>query len=267
MIRILVDDIAKVSMKPGKNALTSIAKKIVRAYPRSFQDEIEGSVIGTGYDSILKQIQTRFENINRKMTEFSVKRKHDESAEDEEELLEGGSSHKKSLCDEYGCINYLPVNYPEGETEETQEYKKNILKEKYSVGETNEVEELLMNTFFSQRNDIINKNATVCSLLEEWPHMFHETGMFIHFWKLTNIKIRDKMEAALVTNGGQNLNWMKSEQDEHIRKIHEELVEARCIVGNKTPEVPAMICAVMSHFGDKEEFLYITVEVSLYDWV
>lgn len=108
----------------------------------------------------MKQIQTRFENINRKTAEFSVKRKHDESAEDEEELLEVGSSHKKSLCDEYGCINYLPVNYPEGKTEETQECKKNILIGKYSLGETNEVEELMTNTFFSQRKDILSKNAT-----------------------------------------------------------------------------------------------------------
>lgn len=103
------------------------------------QDEIEGNVIGTGYDSILKHIQTKFENINRKTAEFSVKRKHNESAEGEGELLEVGSSHKKSLCDEYGCINYLPVHYLEGETEETQESKKNILKQKDSLGETNEV--------------------------------------------------------------------------------------------------------------------------------
>lgn len=124
----------------------------------------------------------------------------------------------------------------------------------------------MMVTFFSQRNYIIYKNATICNLLVEWPHLFQETGMFAHFRQLTNIKIRDKMESALVTNGEQIVNWMKSEQNKHIRKIHEELVEARCIVDNKTPAVSVMICAIMSYFGDKEEFLYQVAEVSSRDW-
>lgn len=53
MVRILVDDICKISQKPGKKALATIAHKIVKKYPKYFLDEIEGTLFGFGYDSLL----------------------------------------------------------------------------------------------------------------------------------------------------------------------------------------------------------------------
>lgn len=48
IIRIVVAEILTVCQKPGKRHITEIARKMVIRYPKSFQDEIEGQVVGTG---------------------------------------------------------------------------------------------------------------------------------------------------------------------------------------------------------------------------
>ena len=160
MVRILVDEISKISQKPGKKALATIAQKIVKKYPKSFRDEIEGSLVGTGYDSLLKQLQIRFDNINRNSNSNSFKRKSSLATENEDEV-EDGPALRISIRDRYGCINYMPSDYPDGESESTQENKQSLLKEKYKQRLNNEVEDLMRETYFSQRKDIVEKKRTV----------------------------------------------------------------------------------------------------------
>ena len=75
MVDILVGKICKISQKPGKRELTAIAQKIVNKFPKSFLDETEGTPVGSGCDSLLKQLQSRFDNINR-ISDNSLKRKN-----------------------------------------------------------------------------------------------------------------------------------------------------------------------------------------------
>ena len=51
IIRIVVAEITAVCKKPGKRHITEIAREMVICYPKSFRDEIEGQVVGTGYDT------------------------------------------------------------------------------------------------------------------------------------------------------------------------------------------------------------------------
>ena len=125
MVRILADEISKIIKKPGKKAL---AQLIVKTYPSSFQDELEGSFVGTGYDSLQKQSQTRFDNLNRYSNDNTFKRKWEDFLVTEENImLRPGPTQKMYLHDKYGCINYMPTDYPDGESEATQEEKKVLL--------------------------------------------------------------------------------------------------------------------------------------------
>lgn len=65
IIRIVVAEILTVCKKPGKRHITEIARNMVIRYPKSFQDEIEGQVVGTGYDSLVKQFLSRIDNYRR----------------------------------------------------------------------------------------------------------------------------------------------------------------------------------------------------------
>lgn len=63
MVRIVVCEMMKVTPSISKMNATDVAKKIVAKYPKSLQDVIEGDIIGTGYQSLVKQIQNRVENV------------------------------------------------------------------------------------------------------------------------------------------------------------------------------------------------------------
>lgn len=54
---------------------------------------------------------------------------------------------------------------------------------------------------------------------------------------------------------------MEEETVKEIRGIRQELEEAKLCLDNGNPEVMAMICAIMAHLHEKEEFLYICVKV------
>ena len=56
IVRIICSDVSQISAKPGKKALAIIAQNFVKAYPTSFEDVIEGTRIGSGCDSLLKQL-------------------------------------------------------------------------------------------------------------------------------------------------------------------------------------------------------------------
>lgn len=212
MVRILADEISKITKKSGKKALTTIAQKIVKTYPKSFLDEIDGSVVGTGYDSLLKQLQTRFNNMNRKFMNDSFKRTLEDSLSDEEnDTPRTSPTQKIYLRDKYGCINFMPVDYPNGESETTQEEKKVLLQQKYKQRLKDGVEDLMKDTYTSQRKDIIEKKMDLPDLQTSWPYLFDQAGMFVHFKELTGINIKEAIETALTHKGERMDGWQKSQ--------------------------------------------------------
>lgn len=61
VIRIVDAEILALCKKPGKRQITEIARKMVIRYPKSFTDEIEGQIIGTGYDSLVNQYMSQID--------------------------------------------------------------------------------------------------------------------------------------------------------------------------------------------------------------
>ena len=57
MIRVLADDIAKITSRPMRKHLTVVASKVVAEFPSSFQDKLDDVVVGSGYNSILTQLE------------------------------------------------------------------------------------------------------------------------------------------------------------------------------------------------------------------
>ncbi|KAK4317467.1 hypothetical protein Pmani_011468 [Petrolisthes manimaculis] len=255
IIRILCSEVAIVCQRPRKKALSIIAQKIVHAYPNSFADIFDGTKIGTGHDSVLKQLQGRFDNMNRQT--HGIKRK----------LLDdyngtAGAIARKHMMDEYGCINFMPLKYPDTETKCQLNEKKLILKDKMLLRECEQVESLLQETYILQRINIIDDKMPINELKEQWPHLFKATGMFIHFCKLTGIKIRDKIEMSLENKRKKLMAWMGEQENKKIKRILLDLIETKVDLKNVNPELPAFIQAIMAHFQEKEESLCLLVESS-----
>ena len=69
MVRILCDEIRGYTTVPGQKNLAQIAQMMVAKYKDSFCD----CVIGSGYESLLKQMEERIANLNRKNGKDLVK--------------------------------------------------------------------------------------------------------------------------------------------------------------------------------------------------
>lgn len=124
MVRIAIREMMKVTPSISKMNATDVAKKIVAKYPKSLQDVIEGDIIGTGYQSLVKQIQNRVENVKRPSTPTITKRKNWHDSETGEIPPE----KRVKIQDTYGCINWHVKFLPLGETAESQQQKKEKLK-------------------------------------------------------------------------------------------------------------------------------------------
>lgn len=153
MIRIVVSEMKKACASPRKRASVEVAKKMVAKYPQSLQDVIEGDVVGPGYHSLVKQLQTRVENVKRSSTPTIMKRKQQSDEYDTEEIP---AEEKAAVQDTYGCIKWDMKFMPVSETTDSQQEKKLQMKE--LSGQANfspdQVKTLMKCTYYSQRKAI-----------------------------------------------------------------------------------------------------------------
>ncbi|XP_036956914.1 uncharacterized protein LOC119021087 isoform X2 [Acanthopagrus latus] len=169
MIRIVVSEMMKICKNPTKQNTTEIAKRMVARYPRSLQDVIDGDIIGLGYHSLAKQLQSRVENVKRPDTP-KIKRRNRASDDDTDEISVKQRAH---VQDTYGCVNWMPKHLPLPETVTSQSEKKEKMKTFEEINfNSDAVKELIKSTYFTQRKDI-NNGESIKNLSHEWPFLFH----------------------------------------------------------------------------------------------
>ncbi|XP_056335164.1 uncharacterized protein LOC130246305 [Danio aesculapii] len=198
LIRLMVSEILTICPTPGKKHLSEIARKIVAMYPQSFKDVIEDQVVGSGYDSLTKQLQSRVDNMKRGKISLYLKRQTSSASEGDD------TPFKIKRVDTYGCINWQPKQLPEGETEESQKCIQEELKtmHKNKCNNTKDIEKKMMDTFYNQRRNIISGMDTPL-LVEEWPYLFEMCGLIIHFKELTGL---DVDREAVSSNVGESFH-------------------------------------------------------------
>ncbi|KAI4895674.1 hypothetical protein NFI96_020670 [Prochilodus magdalenae] len=105
-IRIVVSEMMKVCNNPTKRNTTE--KRMVAKYPKPLQNVFEGDV-GSGYHSLVRQLQARVEKVKPPNTPKIKKHKPASNGSDTEDIP---AEQKASVQDTYGCVNwelkYLP---------------------------------------------------------------------------------------------------------------------------------------------------------------
>ncbi|GAA6096153.1 uncharacterized protein LOC110971785 [Tachysurus ichikawai] len=208
MVRIVVAAMLKVCTCPSRMNLTEVAKRMVAKYPKSLQDVIAESVIGPGYYSLVKQFQARVENARRTSTPKIKKRIHDAEEYDTEEVT---PEKRAAVQDTYGCINWELRFMPLSETAESQQLKKEKMRSLLQTTDCNEeeVKVLMKSTYYSQRKDI-NKGTDMKILTDDWPFLFQESGMEVHFKDLTEIPLNSTFLNSIDGKGNRLLNFMRN---------------------------------------------------------
>ena len=119
VIRIITAEIIATCKTPAKKHLSEVARKMVLEYPKSFKDIIEGEVVGSGYDSLTKQLQCRVDNNKRNETLGKKRAIPDD--------ISTVPENKKQWKDSYGCIQWEsgPVNV-EAQMKKKKDMQQNV---------------------------------------------------------------------------------------------------------------------------------------------
>ena len=192
MIRILSDDILQHTQRVTRKELAMVCHKIVSTYPESFHDEDQKNshVVGSGYDSILFQIENRIYNVKRQ-AQPSPSTSEDSASPPE---------RKRQRKENYGCTKWSSP-LPTLETVESQQEKMEQMKRDYVTREDidmKEVEDTMKITYASQRKDINKKDPplAVDVILDRWPFLRHMNSFRAHYEELTGTSA-DKFDEAL----------------------------------------------------------------------
>ncbi|XP_039465190.1 mitogen-activated protein kinase kinase kinase kinase 2-like isoform X3 [Oreochromis aureus] len=130
MVRIVVEAMQVHCRNPKRASCEEVAKIIVNRYPQTFADFTEkGERLGCGHYSLLRSIKSRVEYVIRDNTTHRLHQTKRTRNEEDCSPNSSATPPKKVRCliDSYGCINWQPVELPEGETPASLEEKKHIL--------------------------------------------------------------------------------------------------------------------------------------------
>ncbi|XP_064477903.1 uncharacterized protein LOC135391542 isoform X1 [Ornithodoros turicata] len=236
MVRLVVDQARAMCERPLKKHYEIIARRIVGQYPASFQDAFEGTVVGTGHDSLLNQLVFRTENCVRFKNRCSG-----ETAD----LTKSG--RKKARM--YGCFKDSTT---ENIDEECLEEKKETLKHWYvtNTGQKDDIKAEMKATYLLQRKMIDSKIKTP-ELLSEWPYLFMPDGMFIHFHELVGIHVEDVLPVSFKEKGLSILKFAQQcEKSDAATQILAELEDAP---GTELQNQAVAVTLLLLHYLEENE--------------
>ncbi|XP_019897094.2 uncharacterized protein zgc:113210 isoform X2 [Esox lucius] len=267
MVRITVDAMRVHCLNPNKKICAEIAKSIVAEYPESFADlSEEGQLLSRRYSSLLTQIKTRVEHVNRN-TENRIRRpKTSKKGETSNKPPKTGPTKE----DIYGCVKWHPQNFPEGETPDSLETKRQVLAAIFintgpDGADREDVEEFMRLTYVNQRRMI---NAwpppSIMDVREQWPFLFTKRWICAHFQKLTGVEIDCCLSEALLTKGKALVHFFQSQKPNCRRCVQSVLsnIDKALSANDKDLTACAAVLLVQSHFREEEDSLFLLADVN-----
>ena len=108
MVRVVVDEMLLFDNNPRLEHATTIARRIVCAYPDSFQDRNdEGERLGNGYHSLTKKIKNRIDHVNRNNGSVRLRTARRRLLGSGDDATEPAVRRKP--VDKYGCVTWQPT--------------------------------------------------------------------------------------------------------------------------------------------------------------
>lgn len=258
LIRYVTECILKLCAAPSRNNLTIIAETMVNAYPQ-LRDEVGGTVIGPGYLSVRNQLENRVTYVKRPASnqrrEASARRRLDNDENADVEVP------KKRMRDGYGCLDFLPIELPEGDDEDSLKLKHLELQAIHRTKSWNgtEVSEAMRRTYVLQRRDLVGcRPLSVREVQLEWPFLCEPRWMIEHLHRLLGVNIMEKLEANLMAKKDTLVQYFKSVAPT-MKHLQQRLAEVNIA---QQPAI-GIISLLMTFFGESEATLFHGYEVRM----
>ncbi|XP_067276269.1 uncharacterized protein [Pseudorasbora parva] len=265
MVRIVVAAMQKHCPNPNRAACVEIAKMIVSKYPLTFADtNDEGEQLGIGYYSLINQLKTRIEHVNRNNVSERIRRPRTTKEHSE------GTSTKtvRSKVDSYGCTNWQPKCLPEGETiDSLEDRRKNMVAIFQSAGprvaDMPDIDNSMSLTYIYQRHMLNSCPPPSINVIEEqWPFLFTKRGLCAHFKTLTGIDICDRVGHALQTKGKRIIDFFQRQiQNRDIQCLLRDMENDTTTMQHNRTSIAAVLL-LMKHFLEKEDSIFILADTT-----
>uniref|UniRef100_A0A8C5B6W5 Uncharacterized protein n=1 Tax=Gadus morhua TaxID=8049 RepID=A0A8C5B6W5_GADMO len=163
----------------------------------------------------------------------------------------------KRVCkDAYGCINSEPVLSP-GETKLQKQKQEELVKMfKNKDKDAKKIERLMVETFPSQRRDVLSALKETEDFLKEWPFLCQEAGMRLNFKELTGVQLDASFEESTATKFRRILRYFqfgKTESSSEARTIL-----SKALAGGE--ETSAAVLMLGAHFKEQQDKMFVNVD-------
>jgi hypothetical protein len=159
----------------------------------------------------------------------------------------------------YGCVDFLPVALPDGETEETLKVKVEKLKDMHRNSSTNngEITDRMNATYILQRQDIVGaRPLPVGEVRVEWPYLCQPKWMIYHLQRLLGLNVLEKLEASIMSKKDLHVQFFRS-----VTPTMKEVSNKMKAFDVTTQPVIGLITGLMAYFGEPETCLLKGLDV------
>lgn len=213
-VRSVVDRMRSKKLNPTLRDCEVVARMIVDLYPASFQDELGGTILGSGFASLASQLKRRVEHAGRSDVGSRIRKPR-------------SVTDSIGPNDVFGCLNYSPA-LPADQDESQQENIRQALVETYAQNGpkyvTANITTNMEDTYYLQRKDIIDSNS-ITELSAKWPFLFTERYLNDHFLKLTGVDALSCVSASLPEKAKLLREYFEYKGNKTPRKVRELLGE------------------------------------------
>ncbi|XP_054587146.1 sterile alpha motif domain-containing protein 3 [Nothobranchius furzeri] len=265
MVKVIVDSMREHCLNPTRKDCTTVAKAITQMYPGSFLDKTdEGEIIGCGYFTLLQQLKTRVEYVNRDNTLSRLRRPRRSDTSDDDQPPPPAKCAK---IDSYGCINWQPQEYPEGETAQSLEEKRKEMIDIFTqdgpkAAERGRVKELMTNTYSKQREDInADPSPSILDISKRWPFLLSWKLLLSHFTTLTGVDLYTRLKDDMDKKGKRLLEYFGCQVMSWTKEVKALLKDALKANREGTDGLAALL-VMMTHFKEAEDALFILADVT-----
>ena len=159
----------------------------------------------------------------------------------------------------------MPVSETQKSVQEKRD-KIKVLSEQTNFS-PEEVETLMKCTYYSQHKDV-NDRKDLHSLLEEWPFLFYDIGMTVHFQELTGLSLREIFICSVEGKGKRLLDFMRTICAGKCKRVLVAVTKLEILRGQLkgcSEDVKDMVL-FLAYFDGKEENLFHYIEETCLAW-
>ncbi|CAN7981458.1 unnamed protein product [Ixodes pacificus] len=237
---------------PGQHNLRITGAKIADKFPSSFQDTLQGTVVGSGIETLMWKLGNCVNNKKKLAPQLLPT----EIVDDPDSF----QPRKRSVRDSYGCVAWQP-ELPSGETAHTQAEKRQRLLVEYTklLPDERLVHALTLQTFLSQRSSI-NNSSSVGHVKGSWPFLFKEKFLVQHAKQLLGDEVVRAIEVNMEKVGLRVYRYTYSQLKlPRVKKSLEQTEEAKRRLQCVTPEHKSVLL-LLALFSEDKEMVYKIVE-------